>query len=206
MNKRRFLFASAVFPRSYVPAYMLCALLLALGIVSGTFLSAGFVESGGAESFMAGYLPALRSGSELGLTCFLLTLSRYPVLAFLLGFSVLGAVGIPVLCFARGFTLAFALSTLTRLYAGGGARMGCLLFGAVSALSLPVFLLVSSGAFLSAVHLGRVWFSIPAPAEPDNGARAYLLRFFLAMLLLLLLAIGERAALAAGLASLPVFS
>ena len=206
MNKRRFLSGSAIFPRSHVPAYTLCALLLALGILSGTFLSAGFVESGGAEGFMAGYLPTLRSQGQLGLARYLMMLSRYPLLAFLLGFSVLGAVGIPVLCFARGFTLAFALSTLTRLYAGSGALMGCLLFGVVSALSVPVFLLVASGAFCSSVRLGRVWFSIPAPAEPDNGARAYLFRFFLAMLLLLLLAIGERAALAAGLASLPLVS
>lgn len=206
MNKRRFLSGSAFFPRSHVPAYMLCALLLALGIVSGTFLSAGFVDSGGAEGFMAGYLPTLGSASKLGLARYLLMLARYPVLAFLLGFSVLGAVGIPVLCFARGFTLAFALSVLTRLYAGDGVLMGCMLFGVVSALSVPVFLLVASGAFLSSVRLGRVWFSIPAPADPDNGARAYLLRFSLAMLLLLLLAIGERAALAAGLSLFPVFS
>lgn len=206
MNKRRFFSGSAVFSRSHVPAYMLCALLLALGIVSGTFLSAGFVESGGAKGFMDGYLPTLRSGSDLGLAQYLLMLSRYPVLAFLLGFSVLGTVGIPVLCFVRGFTLAFALSALTRLYAGNGALMGCMLFGVVSALSVPVFLLVASGAFCSSVRLGRVWFSIPAPMEPDNGPGAYLFRFFLAMLLLLLLAIGERAALAAGLSSLPVFS
>lgn len=206
MNKRRLLEGSRIFPRTQVPAYMMCAVLFSAGVVAGTVLSSGFVESGAAEAYMSGYLPSLKEISSAGTFRYFLLLLRYPLLAFLMGFSALGAVGIPALCFARGFSLAFTLAVLTRLYAANGVLMGFMLFGVVSALALPAFLLVASGAFLSSMRLGRTWFSVPAPPDPDNGASVCFLRFFMAMLLSLLLALGERAALGSGLLSIPIFS
>lgn len=206
MNKRGLFSGFVILPRTHVPAYLICAALFVLGTVTGTFLSAGFCESGGAAEYMAGYLPSLALADSVGTFRYFLLLLRYPLLVFFLGFSVLGTIGIPALSFGRGFTMAFALSVFTRLYAVNGALMALLLFGGVSALSIPVFLLVASGAFLSSVRLGRIWFSIPAPIDPFNSAGAYFLRFILAMLTLLLLAVGERAVLGSGLLSLPIFS
>lgn len=206
MNKRRFISGIVIFSRTQQAAFLICAALFSVGIVTGTFLSTGFVESGAAGEYMSGYLPHLASDADVGTLRLFWGLARYPLLVFLLGFSALGTVGIPALSFARGFTLAFTLSVLTRLYAFNGALMGYILFGVVSTLSIPAYLLVASGAFLSSVRLGRTWFSIPAPLDPGSGAKPYFLRFILAMLLLLLLAIGERAALHSGLLSLPIFS
>lgn len=205
MNKRRLFSGPGIFPRTQVPAYLFCAVLFAAGIVAGTLLSAGFVEGGGAAEYMSGYLPALAEIASAGMFRYFLILLRYPLLVFLLGFSALGTVGVPVVSFARGFSLAFALSALTRLYASSGALMACLLFGAVSALAVPVFLFLASGAFLSSMRLGRAWFSAPVPPEP-GGAAAYFLRLLIALAILLLLAAGERAALGSGLLSLPIFS
>lgn len=201
MNKRSFL--SGFFPRA--SAYLLCGALLLTGVVCGTFLSSGFCRSGGAEDILAGFLAGAARISELGTATLFGRLLAYPLLVFLLGLSVLGVVGIPAACFLRGFTLAFALSTLTRLYAGNGALLGILLFGAASALSVPVFLLLASGALTSALRLTQSWFSVPVPPEP-GGIRTYFLRFLAAALALLVLAAGERAVFGSGLLDLPIFS
>lgn len=206
MNKRRYFSGLVFFSRAQVPAFMICSALFALGIIVGTFLSAGFCDSGGAEKYMAGYLASLAGITDAGTAEIYWTVSKYTFFAFLLGFSALGTVGVPALCFLRGFSLAFSLSVLTRLYSINGVLMGYILFGAVSALSIPVFLTIASGAFLSSVRLGRTWFSIPAPVDPDNGAKAYFLRFSAALLFLFLLALGEKAVLGSGLLSLPIFS
>lgn len=205
MNKRSSLSGAVFFPRTFIPVYLLCAALFFIGVVAGSLLSAGFVDSGAAEEVVSGYLPSMADVAAVGVFRYFLGLLKFPAIAFLLGFSTLGLVGIPVLCFLRGFSLAFTLSVFVRLYAGNGALMGLLLFGAVSALAVPAFLLVACGAFASSARLGRNWLSLPAPPDPDNGAGAYFLRFFAAMLFLFLLAIGERAAISAGLLSLPIF-
>lgn len=204
MNKRR-LFSGHVFlPRSHYPAFMICAALFCLGVVAGTFLSTGFCSDGGAEEYMSRYLPSLLAVEDPGSAGIFWMIAKYHIAAFLLGFSVLGVVLIPALSFFRGFSLAFTLSVLTRLYSLNGALMGCILFAGVSALSVPLLFVVAAGSFFTSLELGRVWFSLPF--DPFHDARSSILRFLAVILILFLLALGERAVLNSGLLDFPIFS
>lgn len=74
-------------------------------------------------------------------------LMRWPLAAFLLGLTSLGAVGIPVLMGARGFLLAFAATTFARLFSLPGVAAALAAFGVTAVLAVPVLFVVSVDAF-----------------------------------------------------------
>lgn len=81
------------------------------------------------------YIEAYLSAAEAGLlsTCSFWSLLwdnfRFPVLVFLLGFTGLGLLGIPILLGVRGFLLAFSLSSFIKLFGVEGAGVAFTLLG-----------------------------------------------------------------------------
>ena len=81
-------------------------------------------------------------------------LSRWPLAAFLLGSTALGAAGIPILLGARGFLLSFAAATFTRLFGLPGMAASLAAFGVSALVAVPVLFVVSADAFRQS--LGRL--------------------------------------------------
>lgn len=94
------------------------------------------------------------SGVEPSLWSSIWDLARWPVAAFLLGSTALGALGIPLLLGARGFMLAFATSTFGRLFGLPGMAAALTAFGVTVFVAVPVLFVVSADAFRQS--LGRL--------------------------------------------------
>lgn len=93
-------------------------------------------------------------------------LIRWPLAAFLLGSTALGAAGIPVLLGVRGFLLSFAAATFVRLFGLSGMAVSLTVFGVSALVTVPVLFVVSSDAFRQS--LGRLSGERP----PAWGQRA----------------------------------
>ncbi len=209
MDKRRSIFSRGALPGLWSPAlaaFALCAVCFALGVVSGTALSSGFAGGDAADRFFSGYVESLRSGAvRERLTPLFLGLCWYHILTFLLGFTMLGVPGIPLISAVRGFTLSFTLATLVRLYDAGGAAAGLVLIGLPALVSVPVFFPLAVDAMCASWELVRTGLL----RQPPSGRRFYsgsaLLRFLAVLLLLLLISAGERALLGSDFLELPIF-
>ena len=81
-------------------------------------------------------------------------LGRWPLAAFLLGGTALGAIGIPVLLGARGFLLAFSVATFARLFGLSGMAVSLAAFGVTALVAVPVLFVASTAAFRQS--LGRL--------------------------------------------------
>ena len=88
---------------------------------------------------------------------------RWPLGAFLLGLSAAGLVGIPVLCFLRGFFLAFSVGAFALALGVKGVLLSFLVVGVPCLLSLPGFFLActqglckASGGEVSRQETGAV--------------------------------------------------
>lgn len=88
-------------------------------------------------------------------------LTRWPLAAFLLGSTALGALGLPVLLGVRGFLLSFATATLARLFGLSGAAAAFAVFGVTTLVAVPVLFVVSVDAFRQS--LGRLSGERPSP-------------------------------------------
>ena len=101
-------------PGGVLTALAVVSAAFCLGALAGMLL-ASQVGGGGQESLTA-YLERYLAAAKLGaagpprVSAVLWETLRWPVSAFLLGFSALGVVGIPLLFAARGFLLSFAVS------------------------------------------------------------------------------------------------
>ena len=103
-----------------------------------------------------GLLPALitvaaaKSGSVVlspGLLSVLWESVRWPLFAFLMGFTALGVLGIPTLFAVRGFLLSFAVSSFVRMFGGTGGILAFFAFGITGLAAVPaLFVLGFAGA------------------------------------------------------------
>lgn len=78
---------------------------------------------------------------------------RWPLAAFLFGFTALGVFGLPVLIAARGFCLSFSISAFAQTYGGKGLMTAFLLLGVPAFVYVPVFFLLSAQSFSAACAL-----------------------------------------------------
>ena len=145
--------------------------LTALAVVSAAFclgalagmLVASQVGGGGQDSltaYLERYLAAAQSGAAAPprVSSILWETLRWPVLTFLLGFTALGVVGIPLLFGVRGFLLSFSIACFVRLFGGAGCLLALLIFGVGGAVSVPVLFVLGVQSLLAARALaGRVW-------------------------------------------------
>lgn len=204
MNGRKLLRGFDIFPRSWFGSLALLSAAFAAGVIAGSFLSAGACSGDEAAGFIDGYIGSVR-GAPVGQARMFLSLSKFHLAAFLLGFSMLGVVLIPALSMLRGFTLAFTLSLFVRVYSLEGALAGAAVLGASSLVSLPLFFLLAAQSMNASLSLtGMGVFH----ASPGQGiyTKAFFIRFFTAVLLLLLLSLGERAVLSRIFSRFPVVS
>ena len=134
-----------------VPALAVTAAFFALGGLCGCLLSLNATQGGGEA--MAGYLDSFLRAAQAGtlevpaLAELLWRDLRWPIAALFMGFSVLGLLGLPILCFLRGFLLAFSVAAFSRAYAGAGLAVAFLLLGIPALASVPAFFVLAAQSF-----------------------------------------------------------
>lgn len=139
------------------PALVAAATFFTLGGLTGCLL-AFRLEDPGVEA-MTAYLDRFLAAAQGGglsvpaLPELLWRSMRWPLAAFLLGFSVLGLLGIPVLCSVRGFFLAFSIASFTRAYGREGLALAFILLGLPGILSIPAFLTLATQSISTACAL-----------------------------------------------------
>ena len=82
---------------------------------------------------------------------------RLPLLLFLVGFSALGVFVIPAVMLCKGFSFAFAISTLVLLYGPSGLLAAAVFFGLAELFFIPILFLVAvwSMELASSIAFGR---------------------------------------------------
>ena len=175
-RRLRYVTVDAVPLRSLVLAVFLLAGVLAGYLFSGRYANASSAEL---RRYFDGYLALAASRAPtLGAVlrtaaCFL----RAPVLAFLLGFALIGVAGIPLLLAAQGFVLSFSLFS----FAGAVGRTGFLLLPALFAIRLlfvlPCTFLLGAAALEKSRTLALLAFGGGKRARPVVYGVAYWYRF-----------------------------
>ncbi len=192
-------------PRAGLPAFAVCAVSFLVGVVAGTIVSSSFAGGDAAAEYLSGYIVSLREGTAaLRFWPLFVETGWYHLLAFLLGFTVLGAALIPALAAFRGFTLAFSLATLVRVYSVSGAAAGAVLVGVSALFSVPLFFPLASDGMCASFELLRTGILRLPPSGP-GVTYANFIRFIAVLFFLLLIALGERALLLSGFLDLPIF-
>lgn len=94
------------------------------------------------------------------------TLLRWSILTFLMGFTLLGVLGIPILFFLRGGLLVLAVSAFVQIYGSVGALLAFASFGLTALLELPVLFLLGVRGLSSA---RRLWEKGTGLYPPGKG-------------------------------------
>lgn len=121
----------------------------AAGALGGFFFSGWSGEDPALLDYLNRYLQMAGDGGgvEPSLWASVWDLLRWPLAAFLLGSTALGAAGIPLLLGARGFLLSFAAATFVRLLGLPGMAVSLTAFGVSALVAVPVLFVTASDAF-----------------------------------------------------------
>ncbi len=126
--------------------WALCVCFLAGGAAGCLF--AGAAEGAGVQAlgaYLADYLSLVGEGAVLkSFPAVMWEQFRYFLAAVLLGVTVLGAVGLPVLFAARGFLFAFCVGCFFRSFGGRGLLPAFCLFGLPALLWAPALFLTGT--------------------------------------------------------------
>lgn len=139
------------------PALVVTATFFALGGLAGCFLA--LWSAGNGTEAMTGYLERFlataREGAlwEPALPELVWRALRWPLAAFLLGFTALGVLGVPILTALRSFYLAFSIAAFAQAYGGKGLMTAFLLLGLPALAYVPAFFLLATQSFSSACSL-----------------------------------------------------
>ena len=133
------------------PAWDSLTRLAVLGICFAAGTLGGFLFSGwsGDNPELLDYLThyfqmaGQGNGVEPALLSSIWDLMRWPLVAFLLGASPLGVVGIPALLTARGFLLSYSAAIFARLFGFPGVAVSLAVFSVTALVAVPVLFVVS---------------------------------------------------------------
>ena len=133
------------------PALVVTVAFFALGAGTGCFLA--FRASETSVDLMRAYLDRFLELARDGGLCapdlpaLVWKEIRWPLAAFLLGFSALGLPGIPLLSGLRGFFFAYSVASFARAYGQAGLMAAFLLLGIPALSTLPAFFLLCVQSF-----------------------------------------------------------
>ncbi|MCI8398241.1 MAG: hypothetical protein HFF90_02425 [Oscillibacter sp.] len=141
---------------------LLLALFFLAGVILGQVFAARVPEAAGEEleRYLRGFLELGGEASPRAAVSAAVLYVRYPLAAFLLGFSSIGVVLIPCLTGAFGFFLSFSVCCFTAAFGPKGVLLALAVFGLRCAVTLPCYFLLAapswraSGALMS-LSFGR---------------------------------------------------
>lgn len=135
-----------------------------------------FSVSGGENPELLDYLQqyfrlmGAENGFEPPLLDTIWDLVRWPLAAFLLGLTPVGAVGVPLIMGGRGFLLSYAATTFVRLFHLPGMVVVLAVFGVTVFLAVPTLFVVAADAFRQS--LSRLPGAMSSPIHWTQRARA----------------------------------
>ena len=105
--------------------------------------------------YLSGYLSLVTAGDAAAPSVWSAgwELCRWPLLAFLLGFTALGAAALPVVFCIRGFLLGYAVAAFVRVFGSRGLLLAFAVFGMTALVSVPVLFCVGCASFRSSLGL-----------------------------------------------------
>lgn len=170
-----------------------CLLFLALfflgGLVLGQVMAGRVPDSTGDElgRYLTDYV---RLGGEAERTAgtalsAAVIYFRYPVLAFLLGFTSLGLVLLPCVTVAYGFFLSFSVCCFTAAFGADGVLLALAVFGLRCAVTMPCYFLLAIPSWGTSAALASLSFGKGRRAAPVTYGRDYWFRFGAVMAALL---------------------
>lgn len=141
------------------PALVVTAAFFVLGGLMGSFLAL-WAAGDGIEA-MAGYLNAFLEAAQEGalrepaLLELVWRALRWPLAAFLLGFTALGVFCVPILTGLRSFYLSFSVAAFAQAYGSNGLVTAFLLLGVPALAYVPAFFLLATQSFSTACALAE---------------------------------------------------
>lgn len=162
--------------RGFLLRLALLALFFLAGVILGQVLAGRVPQATGQEleRYLTGYFSLDRT-PEVDRKVFLSTLLiyfRYPVLAFLLGFSSIGVVLLPAVSVAYGFFLSFSVCCFTASFGGGGVLLALAVFGIRCIVTLPCYFTLAVPSLRNAISLAALSFGNGRRVQPVRyGAR-----------------------------------
>ena len=170
-------------------AFLLC------GIVAGA-VTASYIGGDSGETlteYMSRYVTAFGQG-ENPLTLLPATIwstYKYPLCAFLFGFTVLGVLLIPGTVVLRGFFLAFSVGSMVKLFGMPGLWLAFSIFGIQTFIGLPCLLIISAQGFVAARSFARMMSGGKRVMIGSVFPRGYFVLFSVCMIALLVVVLLE---------------
>lgn len=160
---------------------VLLSLFFLGGIFLGQVLSGRVPEATGDElgRYLTDYLrldndlAAPRTGTVLSTAVIYF---RYPLVAFLLGFTSLGVLLLPITTAAFGFFLSFSICCFTASFGSEGVLLALAVFGLRCTVTLPCYLLLAVPAWGASAALASLSFGQGRRVAPVNYGRHFWLR------------------------------
>jgi hypothetical protein len=164
-----------------LPRLVLLALFFLGGVLLGQVVSGRVPDATGDElgRYLTDYL-RLDGGTERTTAAALsaaLIYFRYPLLAFLLGFTSLGVLLLPCATVAYGFFLSFSVCCFTAAFGSDGVLLALAVFGLRCAVTLPCYLLLAVPAWGTSATLASFSFGRGRRAAPVVYGRSCWVRF-----------------------------
>ena len=164
-----------------LPRLVLLALFFLGGVLLGQVVSGRVPDATGDElgRYLTDYL-RLDGGTDRTTAAALsaaLIYFRYPLLAFLLGFTSLGVLLLPCATVAYGFFLSFSVCCFTAAFGSDGVLLALAVFGLRCAVTLPCYLLLAVPAWGTSATLASFSFGRGRRAAPVVYGRSCWVRF-----------------------------
>lgn len=174
--KKRFVAAAGRMYEGSASSLIACVTAFISGCVIGTVFSGMVFNTGTLSNYFSHFFEMYASGEVLsaGLWSVLFNTYIYHVIVFLCGFSIIGALIIPIIASVRGFSLAFSIAALIRLYSGGGVGVALSAFGLTAVIAVPCFLIIAVFSFEASRRLFMAAFSRSTALEPVYTGRFFL--------------------------------
>jgi len=145
---------------NFVSSHTVCVLLLGglflIGGLGGCVV-AGNVHGQGGEAlrtYLEAYLSLAREGDvPVSFGQVVWEQARYMVLVFLMGFTAVGVIGVPVLFALRGFGFAFSVACFCRMFGAMGLIPALCLFGFPAIVWVPALFVMGTQSVLCAYQL-----------------------------------------------------
>lgn len=164
-----------------LPRLVLLALFFLGGVLLGQVLSGRVPDATGDElgRYLTDYL-RLDGGADrtaLAALSAAVIYFRYPLLAFLLGFTSLGVLLLPFATATYGFFLSFSVCCFTAAFGTDGVLLALAVFGLRCAVTLPCYLLLAVPAWGTSAALASLSFGRGRRAAPVVYGRSCWVRF-----------------------------
>ncbi len=192
-------FAKTMHTRNLEKPFRKCLTILCVFFIAGIFLgqwvhgTACSDEKEQLHAYLLSYakLLAQSGGESASPGSVLLVYFRYPVAAFLLGFTSLGVILLPALCLLQGFFLSYSVACFATALAREGVVLALSAFGIRCLVTLPCIFLLSAWALEMAAARWQRQSERKRPEGPICDS-VYLLRFLVCVLILLFGTVLER--------------